>query len=195
MNARPTLNGRRIAVLADSEAPTIERALTEAGASVERLVNDRASASLWHSEPYAALVLVGALPEARQDKALQLTREFLVADKPIAAHGGSVTLLLTSGGVAGRTIATDERFGAMTSPAGATASHDDVAVDEVIMTARENVQLDDFARRAIQHFSRVLEERRVDEMSDLSFPASDPPAASPAAAKPVSPAPGNEPRP
>lgn len=44
-----------------------------------------------------------------------------------------------------------------------------------------------FAARVVHEFSDLLEEHQLDEMSDMSFPASDPPATSPAAIGPRNP--------
>jgi len=82
-------------------------------------------------------------------RARQLAREFLVVDKPVAAYGDGAQLLLESGGELG------------------------------VLTAGADVPVSAFADRLAQQLMRVLEEHQVDEMSEMSFPASDPPSVSP----------------
>jgi putative intracellular protease/amidase len=173
------LQGKRIVVLGEATADPVARVLSDAGATVERL-DDVANEAQWHSAAYAALVIIGALPEVKEDKAVQLIREFLIADKPVAVHGAAVALLLTSGGVAGRTVAADASMEALLGSAGATPAREPLHADEGVITSRANVDLADFARRVVARLEERMDEQRVDEMSDLSFPASDPPAVSPA---------------
>jgi putative intracellular protease/amidase len=79
----------------------------------------------------------------------QLVREFLVVDKPVAAYADGAQLLRESGGDLGA------------------------------LTAGADVPVSAFADRLAQQLMRVLEEHQVDEMSEMSFPASDPPSVSP----------------
>jgi putative intracellular protease/amidase len=175
------LQGKRIALLCNSTGDVVGRVLSDAGATVDALSVDGQGTAQWHSTPYAALVIVGALPNANEDRAVQLIREFLIADKPVAVQGAAVALLLTSGGVAGRSVAADPSMEALIEPAGATLARESVYADEGVITARSDVAPEEFASRLATRVERLLDDQRVDEMSDLSFPASDPPAVSPAA--------------
>jgi putative intracellular protease/amidase len=178
------MHGRRVALVGGAEVAAVRQALIDAGAEVEEL-SAEADDSRWHSAAYAALVVTGSLEGTESDRALQLVREFLVADKPVAAHGQAVKLLLASGGLAGRTVAMDDDFASLVTASGATTSQDAIYVDESVVTAKGSADLAEFAQRVIKQFGERLEERQVDEMSDMSFPASDPPAVSPASIGPA----------
>ena len=52
-------------------------------------------------------------------------------------------------------------------------------LDESLLAAQGWEDPRGFAQEVVAEFSELLEEHAVDEMSDLSFPASDPPAVSP----------------
>lgn len=143
------LDGRRIALFdaSGNRARDVAPALERAGARVHML-KDSQSAEQWHGGMYAALVIVGeAGPAFHGDPRLvQLVREFLVSDKPVAALDVPV---------------------------------DSIQADESLLSVRANGDARRFADEVVREFSTRLEEHDVDEMSELSFPASDPPATSP----------------
>jgi hypothetical protein len=60
-------------------------------------------------------------------------------------------------------------------------------LDESLLAVKGADDARGFAREVASVFANRLDERAVDEMSDLSFPASDPPSVSPGTAGPVSP--------
>jgi protease I len=181
------LEGRSIAVLADdgegNSAREIVRDLEQAGATIHR--QQIPSEQDLHSGRYAALVLAtGAETSERaaaDDRFVQLVREFLASDKPIAALGPAVGIVARAGGVAGRTVSAPPDASLRTSlaSAGATLVEEAVCVDQAMVTAGDSARAREFAERLIREFSDCLEERQLDEMSDLSFPASDPPASTP----------------
>lgn len=176
------LEGRRIALQAGDrpdadETSIVTTALEGAGATVQRL-RDVRSDDEWHSGRYAALVALGELPGAA-DRVEQLAREFLVAGKPIAAHGHGLSVLLKAGGLAGRRVSVGQEFEELAAAAGADCVDESMTVDENLLTAGRESPITEFAERVTREFSRLLEESEVDEMSELSFPASDPPAVSP----------------
>lgn len=143
------LQDRRIAICATRGSDALRDAFEASGAKVEVLANGgMRSPDDWHSGNYAALVIGECEGEGRS-RAVQLTREFLVAQKPIGVLPGGESLLQEAGGQA-----EDVVF----SPA--TGAGNDA---------------DAMATRLANH----MDESQVDEMSDLSFPASDPPAVSP----------------
>jgi hypothetical protein len=178
------LQGKRIALLGDRDRQ-VAQGLQGAGATVESLDDVVGDDPRWHSATHAALVVMAGLPDARADRAVQLIRECLLADKPVAAYGSAVALLLTSGGVAGRTIAADPSMDHMLSAAGATPAREPLHDDAGIITARGSVAIAEFVRQVASRVGERFLERRVDEMSDMSFPASDPPATTPATAGPA----------
>ena len=158
------LDGRRIALFASENAQrgvaAVTKALEAAGARLHVLKPSEGSEEDWHGSRYVGLVLIGdeASGFKGEPRLAQLAREFLLSEKPIAAHGGAVGLLHELGGV-----------------------------DESLIMASASSSIDEFVTRVIREFSERLEERDVDEMSDLSFPASDPPAFTPSSVGRVSP--------
>ena len=180
------LEGRRIALVDGSEgggtqplAEAVRRALEGAGAVVQGL-SAAGSDQDWHGGKYAALVLVGpggSGPSA--PRVVQLVREFLVSDKPLAAIGDAVRTVFEAGGVQGRIVSANADLRAALEQAGATSVDEDLHVDDALVTARDDARADELASRLVRAFSERLEEGAVDEMSDLSFPASDPPAGAP----------------
>src|SRR4051812_5422368 len=145
----PGLEGRRIAVYAAGPeaqgAASVVATLEKAGAHVHRLSSDDRDEDL-HSTKYAALVLVGGAERQPSDpRVLQLVREFLVADKPLAVFGRALTLLIEAGGVSGRTVAGDDHLRWELQGAGATAADKPIHVDDALITARHDVSPEEFA--------------------------------------------------
>ncbi len=148
------LEGRRIALFAgdaggSGAAAAILSELERHGARVENLA--RSTGEDWHGGRFAALV-IAASPDAASNQLVQLVREFLLSDKPIAAFGAGATVLERAGGA---------------------------DADVVLIETGEGADAGEFARRAAAALARHLEEREVDEMSEQSFPASDPPSTTP----------------
>jgi protease I len=182
------LEGRRIAVIveagddaAERQAATVIRALEGAAAKLE-VLRDPGKAEQWHAGAYAGLVLIGGTGTANKAAPgiVQMVREFLVSDKPVAAFGGALTSVFEAGGVAGRTVAAGDELKAELEKAGAVCVDEPIHVDGNLITALGSADADSFAGRIVQELSDLLEEHELDEMSDMSFPASDPPATSPA---------------
>jgi putative intracellular protease/amidase len=156
------LEGRRIAVFAHEEGDAIRAALEAAGADVQLL---SATPTLrdedWHSARYAALVVGSCEVDGRvEPKLLQLLREFLVSDKPVAIVGGGRAAL---------------------EQAGATP-------EDAIIETDPTADVAAFSRQLAARLGGLLDERQVDDMSDQSFPASDPPGTTPASIGPADPA-------
>jgi hypothetical protein len=150
------LQGRRIALFARGDDGELRRTLEGAGADVHDLALADVAEEDWHSGKYAALV-IGTCEDAGivHPKALQLLKEFLVADKPVAVFGQGLRALDQAGAVRSDAILAEPRGGP------------------------------EFAQRLVRTFADRLDEAQVDEMSDESFPASDPPAVSPSSAGPA----------
>jgi hypothetical protein len=144
------LEGRRIAVAGDRGADEAAAALEKRGARAERLTAATSSEN-WHGGKYAALVITGAIADQGEAaRAVQLLREFLVSDKPVAILGEGRQLLDQAGGVP----------------------------EDAVLLDRDS-EPRAFAERLAGELAARLDEREIDEMSDQSFPASDPPSTTP----------------
>lgn len=184
------LESRRVAVFigpnddstAEEHAAPVIRALEAAGARIHVLRPGKGDDADWHGARYAALATVddGSSAFSGDPRLVQLVREFLVSDKPVAALGGGLWALLKAGGAAGRSMAAHGLLRIALEGAGAMCVDEPVHVDEALITARADADVDEFAKSVVREFSNQLEERELDEMSELSFPASDPPAITPA---------------
>ena len=154
------LEDRRIALFAAGDKGVVARALEQEGARVADLHGGTPTRDEdWHGARYAALVIVdaGANETAREPRIAQLTREFLVSDKPVCVFGGGIQVLHEAGGT---------------------------EADALVVTADGDAR--DFATRAVKALRTHLDESQIDDMSDQSFPASDPPSTSPASIGPTS---------
>lgn len=155
------LEDRRIALLAAGDTGVVARALEQAGARVAELHGGLPTRDEdWHGARYAALVIVDAGEgiTAKEPRIVQLTREFLVSDKPVCVYGGGVQVLHEAGGG-----------------------------DEDALLLDADGDLSGFAQRAARALTTHLDERQIDDMSDQSFPASDPPSTSPSSIGPKAP--------
>jgi hypothetical protein len=149
------LEDRRIAVLAAGDRAVVARALEAEGARVADLHGGLPTRDEdWHGARYAALVIVdaGENVTAKEPRIVQLTREFLLSDKPVCVYGGGIQVLHEAGGV-----------------------------EEDALVAQADGDLKEFALRTVRALTTQLDERQIDEMSDQSFPASDPPSTTPSA--------------
>jgi DJ-1/PfpI family len=195
------LEGRRIALYPapdERKSPigqAVVEALEAAGADVDPLVPNDPKED-WHGARYAALVLLEATAGGDIDPRLvQLTREFLVADKPLVAAGNGVRVVLNAGGVQGRHVAADHALVDAIQAAGATCAAESIHVDDVLITATSRAVPGELAGTVVRTLSHVLEDRALDEMSDSSFPASDPPSTTPGSVGHLAPDRDERPRP
>ena len=149
------LEGRRIALFSRGDNEALRTTLTAAGAEVQDLAAGGMSDEEWHSGKYAALI-IGTCEDGGvvQPRALQLLREFLVADKPVAVFGEGLHALEEAG-----------------------ALREDVVYAEA--------KPEQGFGRLVAAFADHLDEAQVDDMSEQSFPASDPPSVTPLSAGPV----------
>lgn len=151
------LDGRRIALLGADSAEVIRDALAGAGALVEVLTPGSSAGGEAWHAGRYSALVMTGGGGADDPRAAQLVREFLVAAKPVAVMGHGLALVEREGG----------------------------ARDDLVFA--EDGDAGSLAPRLIAALAERLEEDQVDEMSDLSFPASDPPAASPASVGPAAP--------
>ena len=201
-----SLNGRKVAFLATdgvNEAELVQprEAFKNAGAEVVLisikegeiqsmnsldkgktypvdLLVDRASSS-----DYLGLVLPGGVgnPDKLRmnERAVKFAREFFFADKPVAAICHALWLLVEADVVRGRTLTSYPSLRTDIRNAGGTWVDQMVVVDGKLVTSRNVPDLPAFCEKALQVFSRALEQDVLDEMGEESFPASDAPSTSP----------------
>ena len=191
------LKGRHVAVLAADGVNAGEllgprKALAEAGAVADVLAprEGRAKAvagepvtvdrtfAVCHAADYDALVIPGgrdAVEELRRDRAaVQFVREFMAADKPVAAIGDGVSLLVAADAVAGRSVAAKPDLADDVERAGGQVVSSGFHIDEKLITSR-GADLGELSAAILREFSNRVDEARVDQLSEQSFPASDPP--------------------
>jgi len=197
-----TLEGKRVAIIATDgveqvELADVRKALDEAGAETV-LVSPKADSiqafkhhdkgdrfpvdmTLADAKPtdFSALYLPGGVanPDAlRMDqKAVQFVREFMAADKPVAAICHGPWLLVEADAVAGRKLTSWPSLKTDITNAGGEWVDETVCVDGDLITSRKPDDIPAFNKRIIAEFSSQIVEREVDRTSEQSFPASDPP--------------------
>jgi putative intracellular protease/amidase len=174
-------NGAKVAVLAEgadrAQLNVVRSRLESAGASVAEVPAD-VPFDTAHPSGFAGLVVLDLSPlEAQRPggKAAQVVREFMLADKPVAAIGGGIKLLVAADAVAGRSIAAMAEVHGDVLGAGGEIADTSIHVDEKLVTARSGQDIHLFLERVVRTFAGQLEERQIDQVSEQSFPASDPP--------------------
>lgn len=108
--------------------------------------------------------------------AVRFVREFMEADKPVAAicHGSSV--LVAADAVKGRTLTSSASLQTDIRNAGGTWVDKAVNVDQKLVTSRKPDDLPVFNQKVVEVFASAAGNAKVDEASEESFPASDAPA-------------------
>lgn len=195
------LKGRTVAFLATDGVEEVEftapwNALTQAGAEV-KLLSDKTGQiqSTNRDQPgrtfpvdfqvagasardFDALVLPGG--QANQDKlrgngdAVGFVREFMEADKPVAAIRHGPQLLVEADAVRGRTLTSCPSLRTEITNAGGAWVDKQVQVDQKLLTSRKPDDLPAFCAELVSLLSTAIDERRLDKMVEQSFPASDP---------------------
>ena len=196
------LQGRKVAILATDGVEQVEleaprKALDDAGAithllapkgdSIQavnhgengaRIPVDRLLADVRPSD-YDALVLPGGVANPDRlrtdEKAVQFVREFMLADKPVAAICHAPWILVEAGAVAGRTLTSWPSLKTDIQNAGGEWVDESVRVDDRLITSRKPEDLPKFCSTIVREFATRIEERRLDSTIEQSFPASDPP--------------------
>ncbi|MDB4884335.1 MAG: intracellular protease, PfpI family [Gemmatimonadetes bacterium] len=196
------LKGRRVAILATDGVEQVElveprKALDAAGAVThlisqkmgtiqgmnhdekgDRLPVDRVLADA-HASEYDALLLPGGVanPDTLRidERAVQFVREFMLSEKPVAAICHGPWLLVEADAVAGRRLTSWPSLRTDIRNAGGEWVDEEVAVDHKLITSRKPADIPAFSAAIIGEFANRFDETRVDEMSEQSFPASDPP--------------------
>ncbi len=128
---------------------------------------------------YDGLVLPGGranLDRLRADPAvLAFVRAFVDADKPVAAVGDAVGVLVAADAVRGRTVTSSPDLANEVRESGGDWVDQPVVVDQKLVTARGADDLPRFGARVLEVFDEAIDERRLDFTVEQSFPASDPP--------------------
>jgi protease I len=196
------LKGRRVAILATDGVEQVElveprKALDGAGAithliapkagtiqgmnhdeKADELPVDRVLAEV-HASEYDALLLPGGVanPDTLRmnQQAVQFVREFMLSEKPVAAICHGPWLLVEADAVAGRRLTSWPSLRTDIRNAGGEWVDEEVQVDEKLITSRNPSDIPAFSATILREFANRLDESRVDEMSEQSFPASDPP--------------------
>jgi protease I len=192
------LKGRHVAILGADGVDAVQlesprKALTNAGvvadvvaarggqirtSSGEPVPVDR-TFDVCHAADYDALVIPGGAESAEalrgQQTALQFVREFMVADKPVAAIAEGVRLLVAADAVAGRAVAGEGSLADDVARAGGELVDAPLHVDEKLITSRRGGDLNVLNASILREFANRVDEARVDQLSEQSFPASDPP--------------------
>ncbi len=196
------LQGRKVAILATDGVEQVElteprKALEQAGALVhlvapkagtiqgmnhhdkgDQLEVDRELSQV-SARDYDALMLPGGVanPDAlrREKAAVAFVRDFMDADKPIAAICHAPWLLIEADVVRGRTLTSWPSLETDVRNAGGDWVDRAVVADEKLVTSRKPDDLPQFNAKMVSLFASAIAERQVDRMSEQSFPASDPP--------------------
>ena len=198
-----TLKGRRVAILATDGVEQIEleeprKALDGAGAvthliapqdgSIQamnhdekgaRIPVDRKLADVRPSE-YDALLLPGGVANPDQlrtdERAVQFVREFMLAEKPVAAICHAPWMLVEANAVAGRTLTSWPSLQTDIRNAGGEWVDETVRIDDRLITCRKPADLPEFCAAIVREFaSAIAAEDRAQLVGEQSFPASDPP--------------------
>jgi len=127
---------------------------------------------------FDALVIPGGLRNIEalraNPDAVKLVREFMEADKPVAATCHGPRLLIEADAVQGRTLTSHEEIADEVREAGGSWVDRAVQVDQKLLTARRPEDLPAFCANLVSLLSSAIDERRLDKMVEQSFPASDP---------------------
>ena len=196
------LKGRKVAILATDGVEQVElveprKALDAAGA-LTHLISPRSGSiqGMNHDEKgdmlpvdhtlaevtaseYDALLLPGGVknPDTlRTDqKAVQFVREFMLSEKPVAAICHGPWMLVEANAVSGRTLTSWPSLQTDIRNAGGQWTDQPVQIDDRLITSRKPADIPAFSAAIVKQFANKIDERRVDELSEQSFPASDPP--------------------
>ena len=144
------------------------------GGSTERFPPHQDVAAI-RAGDYEALVVPAGVARtlADDDAAVRLVRDFMERDKPVAALGDALTLLVRADAVRGRTVAAGA-LAADVEGAGGAVEDRAVTLDQKLLTARDTSELATFGDKLVALLTQTVEETRLDRMVEQTFPASDP---------------------
>jgi protease I len=196
------LKGKKVAILATDGVEQVEllepqKALREAGAQVDvislkggtiqgmnhddkgaQIPVDKILADVSPAD-YDALMLPGGVANPdrlrTEQRAVNFVRDFFERDKPVAAICHAPWLLIEADVLEGRTITSWPSLKTDVENAGATWVDKAVQMDQKLITSRKPDDLPQFCAKIVREFASGISERKVDELGQQSFPASDPP--------------------
>lgn len=194
------LKGRTVAFLATDGVEEVEftapwSALTQAGADVKLLSDKTGQIQSTNSKKpgptfpvdfqvagasardFDALVLPGGeAPKKLRTNAdaVAFVRDFMEADKPVAAICHGPLLLIEADAVRGRTLTSWPSLQTEIQDAGGAWVDKQVQLDQKLLTSRKPDDLPAFCAELVTLLSTAIDERRLDKMVEQSFPASDP---------------------
>ena len=196
------LKGHKVAILATDGVEQVElveprKALDAAGALThlispnpgtiqamnhddkgDKLPVDRVLSEVRASD-YDALLLPGGVksPDTlRMDQhAVHFVREFMLAEKPVAAICHGPWLLVEANAVSGRTLTSWPSLQTDIRNAGGQWTNQPVQIDDKLITSRKPSDIPAFSAAMVKEFANRIDEHRLDELGEQSFPASDPP--------------------
>ena len=179
------LRGRKIAVITGKgldrgELDESLKALKDAGAELHMLGEGGSGGKrMQDASPadYVALLLPGGdvSAVAGDEKTTGFVRAMMEADKPVAAIGTGAALLIAANAVRGRTLATDPSLRDQVEGAGGSCSDKVLQVDQKLITSSSISAIPALGKRLATEFANKLDSAKVDQLSQQSFPASDPP--------------------
>ncbi len=127
---------------------------------------------------FDALVIPGGLKNTEalraNPAAIKLVRDFMDADKPVAAIHHAPRLLVEADAVQGRTLTSHEELADEVREAGGLWVDHGVEVDQKLLTGGKPEDLQAFCESLVTLLANAIDERRLDKMVEQSFPASDP---------------------
>lgn len=198
------LKGRRVAILATDGVEQMElteprKALDDAGAithliapnegSIQAIHHDERGLRLpvdriladAHASEYDALLLPGGVANPDRlrtdERAVHFVREFMLAEKPVAAICHAPWMLVEANAVAGRTLTSWPSLQTDIRNAGGDWVDETVRVDDRLITSRKPEDLPEFCATIVKEFaSAIVVDERLGLIGEQSFPASDPPA-------------------
>jgi protease I len=197
------LKGRRVAILATDGVEQVEleeprKALDAAGAvthliapeegSIQAMNHDEKGARLpvdrvlgnVRPSDYDALLLPGGVANPDRlrtnEQAVQFVREFMLADKPVAAICHGPWMLVEANAVAGRTLTSWPSLKTDIRNAGGDWVDEPVRIDDGLITSRKPDDLPRFCATIVSEFAHAPRRNASREsVGEQSFPASDPP--------------------
>jgi protease I len=196
------LKGHKVAILATDGVEQVEleqprKALNGAGAITQLIApEDDSIQAMNHDEKGARIPVDRTLDQVRaaefdallipggvanpdrlrmNEKAVQFVREFMLSEKPVAAICHGAWMLVEADAVAGRRLTSWPSLKTDIRNAGGEWVDEEVTVDHRLVTSRRPSDIPAFSAAIIREFANGLEDARVDELSEQSFPASDPP--------------------